>query len=77
MPKLVEDGWITVPRAAELLGVRAHTLYSLIDRGVLAAEVVMPVGVGRRRKIRIRRVAVDEYLERARVKPGELRHLYL
>lgn len=76
MPRLVEDGWITAPKVAELLGVRPHTVYDLIDRGELAAEVIEPVGVGRRRRTRVRRTAVDEYLVRARIRPGELRHLY-
>lgn len=71
------DDWITVPAVAKLLGIRPHTVYALIDRGELGAEVTVPTDrPKRRRSIRIRRQGVDAYLERARVKPGELRHLH-
>ena len=70
------DDWIIAPRAAELLGVTLHSVYALIDRGQLEAEVTIPTDrPKRRRSIRLRRSAVDEYLERARVKPGELAHM--
>ena len=70
------DDWIIAPRAAELLGVTLHTVYALIDRGELEAEVTVPPGPRRRRSVRLRRTWVDEYIERARVKPGELTHLF-
>jgi excisionase family DNA binding protein len=72
-----EDDWIIAPRAAELLGVTLHTVYALIERGELEAEVTVPTDrPKRRRSTRLRRAAVDDYIERARVKPGELRHLH-
>lgn len=68
--------WITVPEAAGLLGVALHTAYDLIDRGDLTAEVTGPNWPKRQRSIRLRRQDVDAFIERARVKPGELRHLH-
>jgi len=71
------DDWIGVPTTAGLLGLRPHTVYALIDSDELHAEVTVPTDrPKRRRTIRIRRNEVDAYLERARVKPGELRHLH-
>lgn len=70
------EQWILVPRVAELLGVNPHTVYAMIDDGDLAAEVTTPIGPKRRRRVRVRRSAVDDYLARARITPGELRHLY-
>lgn len=70
------EDWITVPHAAKLLGLALHSVYDLIDRGELAAEVTMPPGPKRRRSVRLRRQDVQDYLERARVRPGEIRHLY-
>ena len=80
--KSTGDGWITAPQVAKLLGLQLNTIYRLIDTGELEAEqgartVWKRNGqVGERRRVRIRRQAVDDYLERARVKPGELTHLF-
>ena len=57
------------PAVAAHLGVTLRTVYAIIDEGQLPAFKI-------RRVIRIRREDVDEYLERCRIKPGELRHLY-
>ncbi|MDQ3642874.1 MAG: helix-turn-helix domain-containing protein, partial [Actinomycetota bacterium] len=58
-------------------GVEPHTVYALIERGELHAEVIYPHARPRqRRSFHITRRDVDDYLERARVKPGELRHLH-
>ncbi len=76
MAKADEPEWITVPRAADLLGVQQRTVYYLVYRGDLEAEVTVPVGPKRRRRVRLRRSAVDDYVRRARITPGELRHLY-
>lgn len=72
MPERAEE-WITPPRVAERLGLRLRTVHGLIERGELPAEIIMGRG---RRNIRVRRQDVDDYLDRARVKPGELRHLH-
>ena len=81
VPEPTSDDWITAPAAAKLLGLQLNTIYRLIDTGELAAEqgartVWKRNGqIGERRHVRIRRQAVDDYLERARVKPGELSHM--
>lgn len=70
------DDEITVAAAGKLLGLSQHALEALIERGELEAEVTMPTRTRGHRRIRIRRSAVDDFLNRARVKPGELAHLY-
>ncbi len=57
------------PAVASYLGVTLRTVYAIIDEGQLPAFKI-------RRVIRVRREDVDQYLERCRIKPGELRHLY-
>ena len=72
------DDWITAPEAARLLNLQLHTVHHMIDRGELVAEVTYPTGRPRtRRRIQIRRQEVIECIERSRVKPGELSHLYV
>ena len=52
-------------------------MYALIERGELHAEVIYPNARPRqRRSFHLTRRAVDDFIERARVKPGELRHLH-
>ena len=70
------DEWLTGPQAAKRLGLELHTVHALIDSGELAAEVLPPGqrSTGRRRTIRIRRKAIDDFVERARIRPGELGH---
>ncbi len=57
------------PAAAKRLGIRLVTLYRIIDGGELPAYKI-------RRVIRLRRADVDAYIERCRVQPGTLAHLY-
>ena len=57
------------PAAARRLGIRLVTLYRIIDGGELPAYKV-------RRVIRLKRADVDGYIERCRVQPGTLGHLY-
>ncbi len=45
--------------------------------GLETYELTMTGRPRRRRSFRLTRRDVDDYLERARVKPGELRHLYI
>lgn len=81
MSEAAGDDWITAPGAARLLGLTLNSVYNMIDQGALKAEqgartVWKRNGqVGMRRHVRIRRTAVDEFLERARVKPGSLSHM--
>lgn len=70
------DVEITVAAAAKLLGLSQHSVEALVDRGELRAEVTLPTRTRGHRRIRIHRSAIDAFLERARITPGELRHLY-
>ena len=77
MSRAADDDWINVPVAAKRLGVSLHTAYALIHRGDLHAEVVRTVMRPKgRRSVRLRRRDVDDFIRRAKVAPGELRHLY-
>jgi predicted DNA-binding transcriptional regulator AlpA len=75
------DDWVTAQAAAELLGLQANTIYRLIDTGELEAE--QGAGLSGSATARSendatcasRRQAIEDFLYRARVKPGELRHL--
>jgi excisionase family DNA binding protein len=73
------DDWITVPTAAQFLGLQLHTVYRLIENGEFGAVDTYGIRMSgrprRRRSFRLTRREVDDYIERARIKPGELRHL--
>jgi len=75
----MEDETITVPAAARLLGIEAHTLYRLIVAGELGSVQTYERRVNgrsrQRRKFTLTRRELDAFIERSRVKPGELRHL--
>jgi hypothetical protein len=71
------DEEITVQAAARLLGLDVRSVYVLIDDGQLQADIDRPnLRPRQRRVVRLRRKYVDECLEQARVKPGEIAHLY-
>ncbi len=57
------------PGAAEYLGVTLRTVYKFVDQGDIPAYKLGRV-------FRIRRSDLDDFLERCRVQPGELGHLY-
>lgn len=61
--------WMGTKEAAEYIGVQPRTLYKRIDIGEVPAYRVGRV-------LRLRLSDLDEFLENARVKPGELGHLY-
>jgi excisionase family DNA binding protein len=67
--KSTGEDWLGVPALARELGVTATTLYRLLDSGELPAYKIGRV-------IRIRRSDVQPFLQRVKIKPGELRHLY-
>ena len=74
MPEPAED---RCPPPAARLGVAVFTVYGLIDKARLAAEITVPTDrPGQRRRVRARRVPTDEYIEGAHGKPGELGHLH-
>lgn len=62
-------GWVGTTEAAERLGVVPRTLYRLIDEGAIPA---FKMG----RVIRLKERDLDDFLERNRVQPGSLSHLY-
>jgi excisionase family DNA binding protein len=73
------DGeWLTVEQVAEHLGLAVSTVRSLVSSGDLAAHFVVPSPRPklRRRVARIRPKDVDDFVARARVRPGDLAHLY-
>ena len=69
MPKTAEGaGWLGAPAAAKRLGVGLRTLYGLIeDEGLPAYRFG--------RVIRIRAQDLEAFLERSRIKKGDLAHL--
>jgi len=67
--KAMGEDWLGAPGAAEYLGVTLRTIYKLIDQGDLPAYKIGRV-------FRMRRSDLDDFLERSRVQPGELAHLY-
>jgi excisionase family DNA binding protein len=63
------NGWLSSRESAERLGVSLRTLYKLIDEGRL-------VGYQIGRNIRLREQDIEEFLDRSRIAPGGLKHLY-
>jgi excisionase family DNA binding protein len=64
-----DPGWLSTQAAAKRLGVTTRTLYRFIDLGELP-------GYRLGRVIRLKRVDVDAFIERSRIEPGSLEHLY-
>lgn len=64
-----EIKWIGTPEACARLGVTLRTLYRFIDEGQLPAYKMGRV-------IRLQAHEVDAFIERARIVPGTLEHLY-
>lgn len=69
MTKSSSEAWLGAPAAAKRLGIMLVTLYRIIDGGELPAYKFGRV-------IRLKRADVDAYIERSRVQPGTLAHLY-
>jgi excisionase family DNA binding protein len=61
--------WLSTQDAARRLGVTPRTLYRFIDEGQLPAYRLGRV-------IRLQLSEVDEFIERCRIQPGSLEHLY-
>jgi excisionase family DNA binding protein len=64
-----EIAWLSTQTAAKRLGVTSRTLYRFIDQGELPAYRFGRV-------IRLKATDVDAFIERARIEPGTLEHLY-
>ncbi len=67
--KSVGDDWMGTPAAAAYVGLTLRTLYKLLDEGAIPAYKFGRV-------LRVRRCEVDDFIERCRIKPGSLSHLY-
>lgn len=61
--------WLSTAEAARHLGITSRTLYRFIDKGQIP-------GYRFGRVIRLKQTDVDEFIERSRVEPGTLEHLY-
>jgi excisionase family DNA binding protein len=61
--------WMSTQEAARRLGITPRTLYRFVDEGSLAAYKMGRV-------FRLKQSDVDEFIERSRVEPGSLEHLY-
>lgn len=61
--------WLSTREAAGELGITTRTLYRLIDSGQVPAYKFGRV-------IRLKAEEVDAFVERSRIAPGELEHLY-
>ncbi|MGH9169827.1 MAG: helix-turn-helix domain-containing protein [Acidimicrobiales bacterium] len=61
--------WMSTPAVAEYLGLNARTVYRLIDEGELVAHKFGRV-------IRIQEADVLAFIERSKIAPGTLDHLY-
>jgi len=61
--------WMSTPSVAEYLGVNTRTVYRLIDEGELPAYKFGRV-------IRLKEADVVAFIERSRIPPGSLEHLY-
>jgi len=61
--------WLSTADAAARLGITPRTLYRFIDEGQLPAYRFGRV-------IRLQQREVDEFIERSRIQPGTLEHLY-
>ncbi|MBK9181095.1 MAG: helix-turn-helix domain-containing protein [Acidimicrobiales bacterium] len=61
--------WLSTADAARRLGITSRTLYRFIDDGGLPAYRFGRV-------IRLQQADVDEFIERCRIEPGTLEHLY-
>ena len=64
-----EIRWLSTAAAARRLGITNRTLYRFIDEGQLPAYRFGRV-------IRLQQAEVDAFIERSRIEPGTLEHLY-
>ncbi|MGH8916768.1 MAG: helix-turn-helix domain-containing protein [Actinomycetes bacterium] len=61
--------WVGTREACEQLGVTLRTLYRFIDEGQLPAYKMGRV-------IRLKETDIGEFIDRMRIAPGSLEHLY-
>lgn len=63
------SGWLSTTEVRERLGITLRTLYRLIDEGQIPAYKIGRV-------IRMKEEDIEAFLERSRIAPGTLEHLY-
>jgi excisionase family DNA binding protein len=61
--------WLSTAEAAKRLGITPRTLYRFIDQGDIPAYRFGRV-------IRLKESEVDGFIDRCRIEPGTLEHLY-
>ena len=61
--------WLSTQEAARRLGITTRTLYRFVDQGEIPAYRMGRV-------IRLQATDVNAYIERSRIQPGTLEHLY-
>lgn len=61
--------WLNTETAAKRLGITTRTLYRFINEGGLPAYRMGRV-------IRVKQADVDDFIERSKIEPGTLGHLY-
>lgn len=64
-----EIEWLSTAAAAKRLGITTRTLYRFIDEGELP-------GYRFGRVIRLKQPDVDAFIERCKIEPGTMAHLY-
>ena len=64
-----EITWLSTGEAAKRLGITTRTLYRFLDEGELP-------GYRFGRVIRLQQTDVDAYIEKCRIEPGSMAHLY-
>lgn len=63
------SGWLSTTEVRERLGITLRTLYRLIDEGQIPAYKIGRV-------IRMKEEDIEAFLDRSRIAPGTLEHLY-
>ena len=69
MGSMRSSGWLSTTDVRQRLGITLRTLYRLIDEGQIPAYKIGRV-------IRMKEEDIDAFLERSRIAPGTLDHLY-
>ncbi|HEX2273883.1 MAG TPA: helix-turn-helix domain-containing protein [Acidimicrobiales bacterium] len=67
MPETTVERWLSLPEAAEYLGVAMRTMYNLVGRREIRATG-WPMGISQSE--------LEDFTRRSRIKPGQLRRLY-
>jgi excisionase family DNA binding protein len=66
-----DETWLSLQEVANPIGMSYRTVFSMVRRGEIPAEQK-----AQGHPCRVRRADVDAFIERSRVRPGELVHLY-